>query len=90
MYTPNLADEYDLRGLRSELFDEGYMFSERWGQPLVVYADGSCLGNGRYQQASAGIGLFWGDCEQHFQRLPGSEQTNNRAELYVSQFRPPF
>lgn len=85
---PDLAYSGDLTGLRSDLDDEGFLFSDRFGQPLVVYTDGCCFQNG-YYGAQAGIGVFWGDWgyaedRNLSERLPGSEQTNNRAELWVS------
>ncbi|KZV98221.1 ribonuclease H-like protein, partial [Exidia glandulosa HHB12029] len=49
-----------------------------------VYTDGSCLNPGtRY--AAAGSGIYWGpECLSNLAvRLPGPEQTNNRAELYA-------
>ncbi|KZV80584.1 ribonuclease H-like protein, partial [Exidia glandulosa HHB12029] len=52
--------------------------------PLQVYTDGSCLFPGT-TQAAAGSGIYWGP--DHLRncalRLPGQEQTNNRAELYA-------
>ncbi|KAJ3294335.1 hypothetical protein HK104_003680 [Borealophlyctis nickersoniae] len=49
---------------------------------LEVYTDGSCQGNGLYG-ARAGIGVFYGpgDPRNLSERVPGSKQTNNRAEL---------
>ncbi|KAJ3022499.1 hypothetical protein HKX48_006041 [Thoreauomyces humboldtii] len=50
--------------------------------PLFVFTDGSCLGNGR-ASAKAGIGVYFGeeDPRNISERLPGTPQTNNRAEL---------
>ncbi|KAH9896749.1 ribonuclease H-like domain-containing protein [Cubamyces lactineus] len=51
------------------------------GEPLIVYSDGACRGNGQ-PGSVAGVGVWWGPdhpwniCE----RCPGG-QTNNRAEL---------
>ncbi|KXX77023.1 Ribonuclease H [Madurella mycetomatis] len=49
---------------------------------LVVYTDGSSLGNGR-SGASAGVGVFFGvnDPRNISERLEGPVQTNQRAEL---------
>ncbi|KAF5392457.1 hypothetical protein D9757_002213 [Collybiopsis confluens] len=51
--------------------------------PLVVYSDGACKGNGK-GNSIAGIGVWWGDNDPRnlAERCPG-EQTNNRAELYA-------
>lgn len=60
-----------------------------WPPPrVVVYVDSSCLNNGQ-PGARAGIGMDWGEGPEasrmpKSERLPGTEQTNNRAELYVS------
>ncbi|KAJ4472439.1 ribonuclease H-like domain-containing protein [Lentinula edodes] len=50
-------------------------------EPLVVYCDGACKGNGKVGSV-AGIGVWWGhnDSRNLAERCPG-EQTNNRAEL---------
>lgn len=54
---------------------------------MVVYTDGSGLGNGQ-KGARAGLGVWWGEsgrayeCNLH-ERVPGVEQTNNRGELLV-------
>ncbi|KAJ3717297.1 ribonuclease H-like domain-containing protein [Lentinula guzmanii] len=50
-------------------------------EPLVVYCDGACKGNGKVGSV-AGIGVWWGhnDPANLAERCPG-EQTNNRAEL---------
>ncbi|GJN88506.1 hypothetical protein Rhopal_001472-T1 [Rhodotorula paludigena] len=50
-----------------------------------VYCDGSSRGNGQ-KGATAGIGVFWGHevgASNLSERLPGSLQTNNRAEMYA-------
>ncbi|KAK7046914.1 hypothetical protein R3P38DRAFT_3423007 [Favolaschia claudopus] len=51
--------------------------------PLEVYADGSCLNNGR-DNASAGAGVFWGPNHPFNEavRVPDN-QTNNRGEVYA-------
>lgn len=51
----------------------------------VVYTDGSCRNNGQ-PDSKAGIGVFFGDKDSRnlSERLPGSVQTNQRAEAYVS------
>ncbi|OMJ07827.1 Ribonuclease H1 [Smittium culicis] len=50
-------------------------------EPLIVYTDGSCRGNGK-ADSRAGIGVFFGDNDIRnvSERLNG-KQTNNRAEL---------
>ncbi|KAK4112995.1 ribonuclease H-like protein [Canariomyces notabilis] len=52
------------------------------GNVLVVYTDGSSLGNGR-SGASAGVGVYFGpnDPRNVSERLEGPVQTNQRAEL---------
>ncbi|KAJ3972292.1 ribonuclease H-like domain-containing protein [Lentinula raphanica] len=54
-------------------------------EPLVVYCDGACKGNGKIGSV-AGIGVWWGhdDPRNLAERCPG-DQTNNRAELVVCQ-----
>ncbi|SNX84604.1 related to Ribonuclease H [Melanopsichium pennsylvanicum] len=51
---------------------------------IVVYCDGSSIGNGKIG-ARAGWGVFFEDTSLHHlnesRRLPGPTQTNNRAEL---------
>jgi len=51
-------------------------------ETVIVYTDGSCLANGA-PHAAAGIGVFWGfgDPRNKAERLPGTLQTNQRAEL---------
>ncbi|KAJ3750983.1 ribonuclease H-like domain-containing protein [Lentinula detonsa] len=50
-------------------------------EPLVVYCDGACKGNGKVGSV-AGIGVWWGHNHPMnlAERCPG-EQTNNKAEL---------
>ncbi|KAL2149081.1 hypothetical protein VTH82DRAFT_1767 [Thermothelomyces myriococcoides] len=49
---------------------------------VVIYTDGSSLGNGR-NGASAGVGVYFGpgDPRNISERLEGEKQTNQRAEL---------
>lgn len=49
---------------------------------VVVYTDGSSLGNGR-KGATAGVGVYFGDSDPRnvSERLQGNPQTNQRAEL---------
>ena len=49
---------------------------------LMIYADGSALGNGQ-DGARAGYGIYFGheDARNVSARLPGNKQTNQRAEL---------
>ncbi|KAL7409378.1 ribonuclease H-like domain-containing protein [Mrakia frigida] len=49
---------------------------------IVVYTDGSALGNGKVS-SKAGAGVFWGAGNERnvSERVPGSIQTNNRGEL---------
>ncbi|KAK7688797.1 hypothetical protein QCA50_008337 [Cerrena zonata] len=51
---------------------------------LTVYSDGACKGNGKANSV-AGVGVWWGPGDERnlAERCPGS-QTNNRAELIVS------
>src|SRR5437868_4441765 len=50
-----------------------------------VWTDGSSFDNGS-KDARAGIGVYWGykDLRNLSERLPGEEQTNNRAEIYAA------
>jgi len=50
-------------------------------EPLVVYCDGACKGNGG-KNTFAGLGVWWGcdDSRNLAERVPAA-QTNNRAEL---------
>ena len=52
---------------------------------IRVWTDGSSLGNGT-KRAKAGSGVYFGpgDCRNRSERLPGPIQTNQRAEIYVS------
>ncbi|KAI8824061.1 ribonuclease H-like domain-containing protein [Fimicolochytrium jonesii] len=52
--------------------------------PLTIFTDGSCLSNGT-PSARAGIGIYFGpsDPRNTAARLPGTTQTNNRAELFA-------
>jgi len=51
---------------------------------LVVYTDGSALGNGK-AKSQAGVGVFFGvnDPRNVSERLDSDLQTNQRAELTV-------
>lgn len=50
--------------------------------PIKIYTDGSALGNGQ-AGATAGVGVYFGplDSRNLSESLPGTAQTNNRAEL---------
>lgn len=50
----SLPEEY------AKLAAEGWKFSRKLPHALVVYTDGSGLGNGQYG-AKAGVGVWWGD-----------------------------
>lgn len=52
------------------------------GSHVIVYTDGSCINNGK-PNAQAGIGVYWGkDHKDNLSEpLPGTLQTNQRAEL---------
>jgi ribonuclease HI len=58
-------------------------FSDRYGHPIVCYADGSCLNNG-YNGAQAGVGIVLGDGMnlENWGRVRGL-QTNNCAERWA-------
>lgn len=61
------------------------VFGSNWmTNKCVVYCDGSSIGNGK-ASARAGWGVFFEDPSLHHlnesRRLPGTVQTNNRAEL---------
>jgi hypothetical protein len=62
------------------LREAGYMTS---GDRVVAYTDGSCLHNGR-AGARGGIGVSWGNERDVSAPLEGAVQTNQRAELEVS------
>ncbi|CAG8600764.1 32315_t:CDS:2, partial [Racocetra persica] len=51
---------------------------------IQIWTDGSSFNNGT-KKAQAGIRVFWKDNHPNnlSERLPGSEQTNNRAEIYA-------
>jgi ribonuclease HI/exonuclease III len=51
---------------------------------ITVYTDGSCKDNG-YENARAGSGIWYGydNPRNKALRLPGSEQSNQRGELYA-------
>ncbi|CAG8616322.1 20047_t:CDS:2, partial [Racocetra persica] len=51
---------------------------------IQVWTDGLSFNNGT-KKAQADIGVFWKDNDPNnlSKRLPGSEQTNNRAEIYA-------
>ena len=50
----------------------------------TIYTDGACTENGKYR-AKAGIGVFFSpnDPRNISARLPGRQQTNQRAELFA-------
>lgn len=83
---PTAIDPSLLPSNLQELSRKGYTFSK--DQRLVVYTDGSGLGNGQVG-AKAGLGVFWGrdgeaGARNLSERVPGKLQTNNRGELLVS------
>ncbi|CAG8782753.1 27908_t:CDS:1 [Racocetra persica] len=51
---------------------------------IQIWTDSCCLGNGT-KEAKAGIGVFYGDKDLRnlSERLPGEQQTNNRAKIYA-------
>lgn len=64
---------------------KGFTFSRTPPHRIVVYTDGSSLGNGK-KRARAGLGVFWGGKGEAYaanlaERVPGEPQTNNRGEL---------
>ena len=68
---------------------EGYSFTAA-PHHLIVYTDGSSLGNGK-AGAKAGLGVYYGhggeaEDSNISERVPGDLQTNNRGELLVSFF----
>jgi ribonuclease HI len=71
----------------AKIAEEGYTFAPGPPPRLVVYTDGSGLGNGK-KGALAGLGVFWGGTGKAAknnlaERVPGPLQTNNRGELLV-------
>ncbi|KAJ3721993.1 ribonuclease H-like domain-containing protein [Lentinula raphanica] len=66
---------------KDEVRPEHSVKSSSSKEPLVVYCDGACKGNGKIGSV-AGIGVWWGhdDPRNLAERCPG-DQTNNRAEL---------
>lgn len=50
--------------------------------PIVIYTDGSTLGNGQHA-AISGVGVYFGPADKRnaSETLPGRKQTNQRAEL---------
>lgn len=71
----------------SRLRSKGYRFTNAKPYHLVVYTDGSGLGNGQ-KGARAGCGVWWGSEGEALQanlteRVPGEAQTNNRGEILV-------
>lgn len=71
----------------AEIAKKGFSFTTA-PHHLIVYTDGSALGNGRVG-SRAGLGVYYGwdkeaeDCNIS-ERVPGELQTNNRGELLVS------
>eukprot|EP00973_Karenia_brevis_P004001 551258-Karenia_brevis.AAC.1 len=51
----------------------------------VVYTDGACSRNQDARFRRAGVGVFWceGDCRNLSIPLPGTVQSNQRAELFA-------
>lgn len=48
-----------------------------------IYTDGSCINNGNPEASAGWAVVIKGDMESVIKgKLPGSKQTNNRAELY--------
>lgn len=84
---PTSARPQDLPDEFARLADDGYTFSRSAPHRIVVYTDGSSLGNGKHG-AAAGLGVFWGGTGAAYthniaERVPGPMQTNNRGELLV-------
>lgn len=71
-------EEEEERNVREDLSH----YDEDGNQIYEVYTDGACSGNG-YYGAAAGVGVYFGANNPNniCKRLPGSIQTNNRAEL---------
>jgi ribonuclease HI len=55
---------------------------EKFAEPLQIWTDGACRGNGKFG-AIAGVGVYFGkqDPSNRGEPLPGTRQTNQRAEL---------
>lgn len=52
-------------------------------EKIIIYVDGSCTSDKKLD-LQAGIGIYFKDKEIRVsEKLPGKEQTNNRAELYA-------
>lgn len=84
---PTFAKTSLLPPALAALAAKGYSFSRATPHRLVVYTDGSGLGNGM-RGAVAGAGVFWGGTGEAAknnlaERVPGPLQTNNRGELLV-------
>lgn len=81
------ADADTLSPALAELSKDGWMFTTSDPPRLIVYTDGSSLGNGK-RGAAAGAGVYWGGGKASAynlaERVPGKLQTNNRGELLVS------
>ena len=61
--------------------DRTHSANKDFANALVAFADGACANNGR-PGASAGLAVVWPDSPNldYSGRLPGTSQTNNRAE----------
>lgn len=72
----------DKSGTKKSLAEIVSPFSVDGKEPLIVYTDGACKGNGRHG-ATAGYGVFFGDGHELnvSEPLPGSLATNQRAEM---------
>ncbi|OMJ17848.1 Ribonuclease H [Smittium culicis] len=87
----NYRQSYNQSSQRESSYNSGYRPSQRSSyyrggsyrkpDPVTVYTDGSCLGNGK-NGSSAGVGVYFDDNDHRnvSERLDGL-QTNNRAEL---------
>ncbi|CAG8607643.1 20768_t:CDS:2, partial [Racocetra persica] len=64
---------------------EAQNFIEGKCEVSVTLNDNGSSFNNSTTKAQAGIGVFWKDDDPNnlSERLPGSEQTNNRAEIYA-------
>ncbi|OLY82238.1 Ribonuclease H1 [Smittium mucronatum] len=67
--------------LNSNGSNKGCLTQQNPSEPLVIYTDGACRGNGK-SNSRAGVGVYFGDGDIRniSERLKG-KQTNNRAEL---------